>query len=196
MRAGIRLGSQAVGAAHGVTGDNRVGRRVSRSNEPVDGRYSIVCYSLSRDNLTRQRCLALQFTNTPTSQLASTVSKIFTDHELKAIPGSRLFLIDLAPELNGRRTLVRALLTKYVSPLIGVLPAGRASATTGVFGSLSLICPASLVLTPFVCGVAASRARVTGLRHRTDGRSVTSCRSLCRRRSRSGPRRAAAPAHA
>jgi hypothetical protein len=105
----------------------------------------------------------LQFTNTATSQLASAMRVIFGEDVLKAIPDSRLFLIDLAPELNGRYTLVRALLTTYVNPLIGELPAGRATATAGVFGGLALICPALLSLAPFVCGVAAARARATGV---------------------------------
>lgn len=105
----------------------------------------------------------LLFSNTPTGQLACAMSSIFREEALARIPGSRLFLVDLAPELSGRYTLVRALLTTSVAPQIGELPAARSMATSGIFGAQSLLCPALLTLAPYLCGIAAARARATAV---------------------------------
>jgi hypothetical protein len=103
------------------------------------------------------------FTNTPTSALPAVMSSFFMDAAQKQLPGSTLFLVDLAPELSARYTLVRALLTSYVWPSIGELPAGRATATSGVFGAQPLVYPALLALAPYLCGILAPRARATGV---------------------------------
>jgi hypothetical protein len=79
------------------------------------------------------------FTHTPTPDLPAVMSSFFPGAAQQQLPGSTLFLVDLAPELSARYTLVRALLTAYVWPSINELPAGRATATSGVFGAQPLI---------------------------------------------------------
>lgn len=105
----------------------------------------------------------LRFSHTPTSDLPDVMSKIFTEEARVKIPDSRLYLVDLAPELSAGYTLVRALLTAYIEPYIEELPAGRAMATSGIFGAQPLICPALLALAPYLIGVCAARARATGV---------------------------------
>lgn len=105
----------------------------------------------------------LSFTNSPTSDLPAVMSRIFTAEARIKIPGSRLYLVDLAPQLGARYTLVRLLLTAYVAPAIGELPAGRAMATSGIFGAQALISPALLAQAPYLFGICAPRARATGV---------------------------------
>jgi hypothetical protein len=99
-------------------------------------------------------------------ELVETMRAFFADRAIPHFPGSKLLIVDMAQELITRYTMIRVLISSENNSAVLTtqgFPAGRALATSGVFGAQSFLLPALGALAPYVFGVSAARARATGV---------------------------------
>ncbi|MCW2900859.1 MAG: hypothetical protein JWO67_3124 [Streptosporangiaceae bacterium] len=109
----------------------------------------------------------LLFLRTPTHELPRAMKRFFDRRATAKMPGSELLTVDVAPELSGRYTAAKFLLTAQVAPsqlTEGThLPAGQALATSYALGAQVFTAPALLALAPYVYGVPGVRARAAAV---------------------------------
>ncbi|MEU9261581.1 MULTISPECIES: hypothetical protein [Streptomyces] len=107
----------------------------------------------------------LVFLETSTSRLPDVMEAFFVEAR-KNLPASELLVVDVTPELSARYTLARLLLTAELAPgqlRLDELSAGRALATSGIFGAQLFTAPALLTLAPYIVGVPSTRAHAAAV---------------------------------
>ncbi|WP_327691110.1 hypothetical protein OG870_17445 [Streptomyces sp. NBC_00461] len=110
----------------------------------------------------------LNFLTTRPDGLPHAMRTFFADRAVPAFPDSQLLVVAMAQELASRYALVRGLVSLENDPTIALgngheLPAGRALATSGIFGAQSYLGAALNVLAPYVYAVPAPRMRAVGI---------------------------------
>lgn len=104
----------------------------------------------------------LRFQTTAKEELAGAIRGFFVERALPVLPDSRLLVVDMDQVLVSRYTLVRMLVSAENDPAVMSGPgfsAGRALATSGIYGAESLLAPALNILAPYVYAVPSARSR-------------------------------------
>jgi hypothetical protein len=104
----------------------------------------------------------LRFQTTATEELAAAMRAFFVERALPVLPDSRLLVVDMDQMLVSRYTLVRKLVSAEIDPSVMNGPgfsAGRALATSGIYGADALLAPALNILAPYVYAVPSARSR-------------------------------------
>lgn len=109
----------------------------------------------------------LLFLRSLTHDLPAEMERFFNQRAKTTLPGSELVTVDVAPELSGRYTTAKFLITAQIAPsqLTGGtdLPTGQALATSYALGAETFTAPALLTLAPYVYGAPAARARAAAV---------------------------------
>jgi hypothetical protein len=109
---------------------------------------------------------ALLFQTTAIDQLAEVVRAFFLERALPVLPDSRLLVLDMAQELANRYTLVWTLVSAENDSGVTTgtgFRAGRALATSEIYGAEPLLAPALGILAPYVYAVPSARSRAAGV---------------------------------